>query len=110
MTQEREGKEIYKEGKIEVRTFDRDPEAHGVYINESYFLLQRGCLEQFAMRTPAYDLERALGYYNPSLPYILRRENITYEEFALVLSRAIIIETKETERMRRIAMRGEYDW
>ena len=77
MTNEREGREIYKEGKIEVRTHDRDPEAHNVWINQNYFLFMRGCLEQFAFRTPVGDLERAFGNYNPSLPQALRQESIT---------------------------------
>jgi hypothetical protein len=97
----REGKEIYREGKIEVRSHDRDPEAHNVWIGDNYFLFMRGCLEQFARRTQTRELERALGNYNPSLPYVLRKENIFFQEFALVLASAMKKEDEDYERFRR---------
>lgn len=50
----------------------------------------------FAIRTPAIDLEKALGNYNPSLPYILKQERLTPESFGLILLRAL---KKEKEDM-----------
>lgn len=96
--EEKEGKIIYNEGKIEVRTHDRDPDAHNIWIGDNYFLFQRGCLEQFAIRTQACDLERALGNYNPSIPYVLKQERVTPESFALVLSHALEKEEKDFEK------------
>jgi hypothetical protein len=85
---EREGRPLYNEGKIEVRTFPRDPDAHNVWVGENYLLFQHGCLEQFALRTPPEQLEASLANYNPSIPYILEQHQILAQTFALVLARA----------------------
>lgn len=99
MTETREGKEIYSEGIIEVRAHNRDPEAHSVWINQNYFLFMRGCLEQFATRTPDRDLETALGNYNPLLPFVLRKEQLSPKEFADILARAKAKENEDFERL-----------
>ena len=98
MTETREGKEIYSDGKVEVRTHDRDPEAHNVWIDQNYFLFMRGCLEQFANRTPECDLERVLGNYNPVLPFVLRKEQLSPKEFADILACARAKEDVAYER------------
>lgn len=85
---DREGERIYYEGKVEVRTHPRDPESHNVWVGDHYFLMQRGCLEQFAIRTPAHDLTFVFGNYNPIIPYVLDEERISPEGFALILARA----------------------
>ena len=95
----REGKEVYSEGIVEIRTHDRDPEAHNVWINQNYFLFMRGCLEQFATRTPECDLERALGNYNPLLPFVLRKEQLSPKEFADILARSRAKEEDDFERL-----------
>ena len=83
-----EGELIYQEGKVQVRTHPRDPEAHNVWIGDNYLLLQRGCLEHFAQRTSQEDLPFAFNNYNPNIPYILEQEKISPEGFALILARA----------------------
>lgn len=86
-TEEREGKLIYKEGKIEVREF-RDGESHNLWIGKDYFFLDRGCLQQFAERTPIEFLRSNLANYNQSFPYILDKEKVSPEGLALILARA----------------------
>jgi len=94
-TEEREGKLIYREGKIEVRTFPNDSDAHSVWIGNEYFLFLRGCLEQFAERTHSENLEGALDNYNHRIPYVLKEKDVSPETFALVLARARIKELNE---------------
>ncbi len=89
---ERGGELIYREGKVEVRTFPKDFECHNVWIGEHYFLLQRDCLKQFAMKTLTGELERSLANYNQSIPSALKQESVPPETFALILSRARIEE------------------
>lgn len=85
---EREGRVIYATEKIEVRTFQRDPEAHSVWVGLDYILFQHGCLEQFALRTPPEQMQAHLANYNPSIPLILEKHSISPEGFALILARA----------------------
>lgn len=96
---EREGEPIYRDGKIEIRTFPRDTEAHNVWIGKYYRLFQGGCLKQYATLTPAEDLRMAFGIYDPTIPYILKIEGVSPEKFALALARARVkeLETQLSE-------------
>ncbi|MEK6855714.1 MAG: hypothetical protein AABX66_01000 [Nanoarchaeota archaeon] len=87
-----EGKTLYKEGKIEVRYFKNSFDEHNVWIDNTCFLLQRGCLEEFALKTHSARLEQCLRTYDETLPYILRENKISPETFALILARAKISE------------------
>lgn len=89
---ERAGKPIYKEGKVEIRTSPDDIDSHSVWVGDQYFLFQRGCLEQFATITPREGLERSLSNYNPLIPHVLKKESVSPEVFALILARARIKE------------------
>jgi len=95
---EREGKPIYVEGKIEVRTHEMDPEAHNVWIGDNYFLFQRGCIEQFAERTPTINLRSSLRNYNFHVLHALDIEKVSLEHFALVLSKALEKEREDLAR------------
>lgn len=89
---EREGQIIYQEGKVEVRTFPKDAEAHSIYIGDNFFLFQHRVLEQYAMRTAPEEMRVGLATYNLLIPHILDEEEISAESFALILARARIKE------------------
>ena len=90
---EREGELIYSEEGVEVRTFPNRPGDYNVYIGEglgNYFLFQRGSLEQFAERTPMRKLEEGLRNYNERINPALKENNLSPEQFALILARTRI--------------------
>ena len=86
--QDRQGEPIYAEGKVEIRTFPNAPDEHSVWIGEDYFVLQRGCLDQFALSTLPSNLEHALDNYDSMIPYALKKAKVSPTEFALILARA----------------------
>ena len=98
MPEEREGKPIYREGKVEVRTFDRDEDSHNVWVGENYFLFMRGCLEQLAIRTPTEYLYPAFANYNFMIPPAVRKAGITLEKFADILRIAREKEREEADK------------
>ena len=95
---EREGRFIYKEGKVEVRTHLTDPEAHSVWIGDDYFVFMRGCLDQYAVKTESKNLEMGLKTYNSMINNALKQEGISSETFALILARAKIEELSDQVR------------
>lgn len=86
--QARQGEPIYAEGNVEIRTFPNAPDEHSIWIGEDYFVLQRGCLDQFALSTRPSNLEHALGNYDSMIPYSLKKAKVSPTEFALILARA----------------------
>lgn len=90
--EEREGKSIYREGVVEVRTHPNDIYAHNVWVDDEYFLLQRGVLEQFAEKTQSRLLRTGMDILHFNLVNTLKQYQITPEEFVLILARARIKE------------------
>ena len=94
---QRQGKPIYEDGKIEVRTYFHDEEAHNLWVGDNYFLLQRGVLEEFVEKTPIERLSRVLDNYDPTLLMVLEESKISPEGLVLILARARINEVKNEE-------------
>ena len=95
----REGKLIYQEGCVEVRTFPDNPSAHNVYIgdgeNEDYFLFQRGILREFAEDIPVREIPTKLQNYDWKITQAIERRGMTPEEFVLILARARLNEERD---------------
>ena len=90
----RNGKIIYNEGPLEVRENIIDFNSHHLYIGQNYFLLQAGCLEEFAQRTPIGEIEKALNLYDPRIPFVLKENNISTNSFQSFLLKARLEEVE----------------
>jgi len=92
---EREGKRIYSEGVVDVRTFPKDPEAHVVYIRERGFLFQHDVLKEVVERSGGRNLANFFDNYNPGIICTLKENNMSPVELTLVLARARVKELEQ---------------
>jgi hypothetical protein len=98
-SEEREGKPVYKEGPVEIRTFPNGgPDEHNVWIGENYFLFQRGILDEISIRTNPQRLEEKLDAYDYRINCVLKQEKITPQGFGLILAHASISELNKKLR------------
>lgn len=105
----RAGDLIHQEVGVEVRTVVRDDEAHSVWIGKDVYVLGRGILEEYGLRTSPSKMEEQLNSYNSRILESLKKINLSPEGLGLVLAHALIYEhvgheerlTGDVQRARR---------